>query len=44
MSRRGGIARLGRGIAPVILLILAVVVWPVIELIRTSFLNISIAW
>ncbi|MEU5581815.1 sugar ABC transporter permease [Streptomyces huasconensis] len=45
VSRRGGIARLGPlpWIAPVILLILAVVVWPVIELIRTSFLNISIA-
>nr|WP_234336077.1 sugar ABC transporter permease [Streptomyces sp. NRRL S-920] len=45
MSRRSGIARLGPlpWIAPVILLILAVVVWPVIELIRTSFLNISIA-
>ncbi|MEU6126695.1 sugar ABC transporter permease [Streptomyces sp. NPDC047123] len=45
MSRRSGIARLGPlpWIAPVILLILAVVVWPVVELIRTSFLNISIA-
>ncbi|MFE0177527.1 carbohydrate ABC transporter permease [Streptomyces sp. NPDC059002] len=45
VSRRGGIARLGPlpWIAPVILLILAVVVWPVVELIRTSFLNISIA-
>ncbi|MGA4846068.1 carbohydrate ABC transporter permease [Streptomyces sp. G5(2025)] len=45
VSRRGGIARLGPlpWIAPVILLILAVVVWPVIELIRTSFLDISIA-
>ncbi|WP_199809517.1 carbohydrate ABC transporter permease [Streptomyces sp. NRRL S-920] len=45
VSRRSGIARLGPlpWIAPVILLILAVVVWPVIELIRTSFLNISIA-
>ncbi|MEU7580398.1 sugar ABC transporter permease [Streptomyces sp. NPDC041068] len=45
VSRRTGIARLGPlpWIAPVILLILAVVVWPVIELIRTSFLNISIA-
>ncbi|MDJ1133612.1 carbohydrate ABC transporter permease [Streptomyces iconiensis] len=44
-SRRSGLARLGPlpWIAPVILLILAVVVWPVIELIRTSFLNISIA-
>ncbi|MFI8851203.1 ABC transporter permease subunit [Streptomyces sp. 891-h] len=42
---RGGLARLGPlpWIAPVVLLILAVVVWPVIELIRTSFLNISIA-
>ncbi len=41
----GGLARLGPlpWIAPVVLLILAVVVWPVIELIRTSFLNISIA-
>ncbi|MEU1116088.1 MULTISPECIES: sugar ABC transporter permease [unclassified Streptomyces] len=45
MSRRSGLARLGPlpWIAPVILLILAVVVWPVVELIRTSFLNISIA-
>lgn len=45
VSRRSGIARLGPlpWIAPVILLILAVVVWPVVELIRTSFLNISIA-
>ncbi|MEU3742649.1 MULTISPECIES: sugar ABC transporter permease [unclassified Streptomyces] len=45
MSRRSGIARLGPlpWIAPVILLILAVVIWPVVELIRTSFLNISIA-
>lgn len=45
VSRRGGIARLGPlpWIAPVVLLILAVVVWPVIELVRTSFLNISIA-
>lgn len=44
-SGRTGLARLGPlpWIAPVILLILAVVVWPVIELIRTSFLNISIA-
>ncbi|MFI9029129.1 carbohydrate ABC transporter permease [Streptomyces sp. NPDC053560] len=43
--RRGGLARLGPlpWTAPVILLILAVVVWPVVELIRTSFLNISIA-
>ncbi|MBO8200082.1 carbohydrate ABC transporter permease [Streptomyces smyrnaeus] len=42
---RGGLARLGPlpWIAPVVLLILAVVVWPVIELVRTSFLNISIA-
>jgi ABC-type sugar transport system permease subunit len=42
---RGGLARLGPlpWIAPVILLILTVVVWPIIELIRTSFLNISIA-
>nr|WP_241265475.1 sugar ABC transporter permease [Streptomyces boncukensis] len=30
-------------IAPVILLILAVVVYPIVELVRTSFLNISIA-
>ncbi|MFI6088776.1 carbohydrate ABC transporter permease [Streptomyces sp. NPDC051218] len=45
VSRRSGIARLGPlpWIAPVILLILAVVIWPVVELIRTSFLNISIA-
>ncbi|MEV0117536.1 sugar ABC transporter permease [Streptomyces sp. NPDC050844] len=45
VSRRSGIARLGPlpWIAPVILLILAVVVWPVVELIRTSFLNVSIA-
>lgn len=44
-GRPSGLARLGPlpWIAPVILLILAVVVWPVIELIRTSFLNISIA-
>ncbi|MFJ9409598.1 carbohydrate ABC transporter permease [Streptomyces sp. NPDC101393] len=43
--RPGGLARLGPlpWIAPVVLLILAVVVWPVVELIRTSFLNISIA-
>lgn len=45
VSRRSGIARLGPlpWIAPVVLLILAVVIWPVVELIRTSFLNISIA-
>ena len=43
--RRGGLGRLGPlpWIAPVILLILAVVVWPIVELVRTSFLNISIA-
>ncbi|WP_338146191.1 sugar ABC transporter permease [Streptomyces boncukensis] len=42
---RGGLARLGPlpWIAPVILLILAVVVYPIVELVRTSFLNISIA-
>ncbi|GAA2083116.1 sugar ABC transporter permease [Streptomyces albiaxialis] len=42
---RGGLGRLGPlpWIAPVILLILAVVVWPIVELVRTSFLNISIA-
>ncbi|MGR8007551.1 carbohydrate ABC transporter permease [Streptomyces hypolithicus] len=45
VSRRSGLARLGPlpWIAPVILLILAVVIWPVVELIRTSFLKISIA-
>ncbi|MFI1678425.1 carbohydrate ABC transporter permease [Streptomyces sp. NPDC020607] len=45
VSRRSGLARLGPlpWIAPVILLILAVVVWPVVELVRTSFLNISIS-
>ncbi|MER7395050.1 sugar ABC transporter permease [Streptomyces sp. NPDC000151] len=45
VRRPGGLARLGPlpWIAPVVLLILAVVVWPVVELIRTSFLNISIA-
>ncbi|MFI0976551.1 carbohydrate ABC transporter permease [Streptomyces sp. NPDC021093] len=45
VSRRSGLARLGPlpWIAPVILLILFVVVWPVVELIRTSFLNISIS-
>ncbi|RII17730.1 Inner membrane ABC transporter permease protein YcjO [Streptomyces sp. YIM 130001] len=44
-SRRSGIARLGPlpWIAPVILLILVVVIWPIFELVRTSFLNISIA-
>jgi multiple sugar transport system permease protein len=43
VSRRSGLARLGPlpWIAPVILLILFVVVWPVVELIRTSFLRIS---
>ncbi|UNS99530.1 sugar ABC transporter permease [Streptomyces tubbatahanensis] len=42
---RGGLARLGPlpWIAPVVLLILAVVVWPIVELIRTSFQNISIS-
>ncbi|MGY1438657.1 carbohydrate ABC transporter permease [Streptomyces reniochalinae] len=41
----GGLARLGPlpWIAPVVLLILAVVVWPIVELIRTSFQNISIS-
>lgn len=45
VSRRSGLARLGPlpWIAPVILLILFVVVWPVVELVRTSFLNISIS-
>ncbi|MER7409550.1 sugar ABC transporter permease [Streptomyces cacaoi] len=43
--RGGGPARLGPlpWIAPVLLLILAVVVYPIVELVRTSFLNISIA-
>ncbi|GEB53505.1 ABC transporter permease [Streptomyces cacaoi] len=43
--RGGGLARLGPlpWIAPVLLLILAVVVYPIVELVRTSFLNISIA-
>ncbi|WP_369201751.1 carbohydrate ABC transporter permease [Streptomyces sp. PU-14G] len=42
---RGGLARLGPlpWIAPVVLLILAVVVWPIVELVRTSFQNISIS-
>ncbi len=45
VSRRSGLARLGPlpWIAPVILLILAVVVWPVVELIRTSFLEVAIS-
>ncbi|MFI5805883.1 carbohydrate ABC transporter permease [Streptomyces sp. NPDC051561] len=45
VSRRSGLARLGPlpWIAPVILLILFVVVWPVVELVRTSFLNVSIS-
>ncbi|WP_327393044.1 sugar ABC transporter permease [Streptomyces sp. NBC_01186] len=44
-GRKSGLARLGPlpWIAPVVLLILGVVIWPVFELIRTSFLNISIA-
>ncbi|MFG3260031.1 carbohydrate ABC transporter permease [Streptomyces sp. NPDC048172] len=44
-TSRGSLGRLGPlpWIAPVILLILAVVVWPIVELVRTSFLNISIA-
>ena len=43
--RRAGPARLGPlpWIAPAVLLILAVVIWPIVELFRTSFLNISIA-
>ncbi|MFW6690242.1 carbohydrate ABC transporter permease [Streptomyces sp. MAR4 CNX-425] len=43
--RRGGIARLGPlpWIAPVILLIAVVVLWPIYELVRTSFLNVSIS-
>lgn len=43
--RRGGIARLGPlpWIAPAVLLIVVVVLWPIYELIRTSFLNISIS-
>lgn len=42
---KSGLARLGPlpWIAPVILLILVVVIWPIFELVRTSFLNISIA-
>ncbi|WBB59550.1 sugar ABC transporter permease [Streptomyces sp. WMMC500] len=43
--RRGGLARLGPlpWIAPAILLIVVVVLWPIYELIRTSFLNVSIS-
>ncbi len=43
--RRGGLARLGPlpWIAPAVLLIVVVVLWPIYELIRTSFLNISIS-
>lgn len=43
--RRGGIARLGPlpWIAPAVLLIVVVVLWPIYELIRTSFLNVSIS-
>ncbi|MEO3768736.1 sugar ABC transporter permease [Streptomyces sp. B8F3] len=43
--RRGGLARLGPlpWIAPAIVLIVVVVLWPVYELIRTSFLNVSIS-
>ena len=42
---RGGLGRLGPlpWIGPVVLLILVVVVWPIVELVRTSFLNISVA-
>ncbi|WP_019547442.1 carbohydrate ABC transporter permease [Streptomyces sulphureus] len=44
-GRRRGPAGLGPlpWIAPAVLLIFAVVIWPIVELIRTSFLNISIA-
>ncbi|WP_407564639.1 carbohydrate ABC transporter permease [Streptomyces sp. 184] len=44
-SRRGGLARLGPlpWIAPAVLLIVVVVLWPIYELIRTSFLNVSIS-
>ncbi|GAA2131216.1 sugar ABC transporter permease [Streptomyces synnematoformans] len=43
--RRGGIARLGPlpWIGPAVLLIVVVVLWPIYELIRTSFLNVSIS-
>lgn len=43
--RRGGLARLGPlpWIAPAVLLIVVVVLWPIYELIRTSFLNVSIS-
>ncbi|AKH80873.1 ABC transporter permease [Streptomyces sp. CNQ-509] len=43
--RRGGLARLGPlpWIAPAIVLIVVVVLWPIYELIRTSFLNVSIS-
>lgn len=44
-GRRRGPAGLGPlpWIAPAVLLIFAVVIWPILELVRTSFLNISIA-
>ncbi|MGW1288668.1 carbohydrate ABC transporter permease [Streptomyces sp. NPDC001118] len=44
-SRRSGFARLGPlpWIGPAVLLILLVVVWPVVEMVRTSFLRISIS-
>ncbi|WP_129310721.1 sugar ABC transporter permease [Streptomyces sp. L2] len=43
--RRSGFARLGPlpWIGPAVLLILLVVVWPVVEMVRTSFLRISIS-
>ncbi|MER6386377.1 sugar ABC transporter permease [Streptomyces sp. NPDC001250] len=44
-SWRSGFARLGPlpWIGPAVLLILLVVVWPVVEMVRTSFLRISIS-
>lgn len=45
IRRGGGPGRLGPlpWIGPAVLLILVVVVWPIVELVRTSFLEISVA-